>query len=137
MRGNSYLFINCLPAVSLFNSPLLRGDLMIRLRVSLALFGCVVLSARVVAQQHAGRPSLNAEQVQAETVHFLVDLIRIDTQDPPGNESKVARYIESVLQREGIKSEILEPVAGRASIVARLKGDGRKRPVLILAHDDV
>jgi len=110
---------------------------MIRLRVPLTLFGCVLLSAGVVAQQRADRPSLNAEQVQAEAVHFLVDLIRIDTQDPPGNESKVARYIESVLRREGIKSEILEPVAGRASIVARLKGDGSKRPVLIMAHEDV
>jgi acetylornithine deacetylase/succinyl-diaminopimelate desuccinylase-like protein len=110
---------------------------MIRLLVSLSLFGCVLLSAGVIAQQRAGRPSLNAEQVQSEAVHFLVDLIRIDTQDPPGNESKVAGYIEGVLQSEGIKSEILEPVAGRASIVARLKGDGSKRPVLIMAHEDV
>src|SRR5258708_12714060 len=125
MCGNLYLFINCLPAVSLYNWPLLRGDLMIRLHVSLSLFGCVVLSAGVVAQQRAGRPSLNAEQVQAEAVHFLVDLIRIDTQDPPGNESKVARYIESVLQREGIKSKILEPVPAPPTIFPPRKLDRR------------
>ncbi len=62
---------------------------------------------------------------------------RIDTQDPPGNESKVAHYIEGVLKSEGIESELLEPVPGRASIVARLKGSGKKRPILIMGHEDV
>lgn len=66
-----------------------------------------------------------------------MDLIKIDTQDPPGDESKVAHYIESVLKSEDIDSEILEPVPGRASIVARLKGNGKKRPLLIMGHEDV
>ncbi len=81
--------------------------------------------------------SLNTEQAQAEAVHFLADLVRIDTQDPPGDESKVAHYLEGMLKSEGIESEILEPVPGRASIVARLKGGGRKRPLLIMGHEDV
>jgi len=77
------------------------------------------------------------DQAAQETTTFLKDLIRIDTQDPPGNESKVALYIATIFEREGIPYEILEPVPGRASIVARLKGNGAKRPVLILAHEDV
>jgi acetylornithine deacetylase/succinyl-diaminopimelate desuccinylase-like protein len=77
------------------------------------------------------------DQAAQETTTFLKDLIRIDTQDPPGNESKVALYIAAIFKREGIPYEILEPVPGRASIVARLKGNGAKRPVLILAHEDV
>jgi len=80
---------------------------------------------------------LNAEQSQAEAAHFLADLIRIDTQDPPGNESKVADYLQGVLKKEGIDSEILETVPGRASIVARLKGNGSKRPLLLMGHEDV
>ncbi len=98
--------------------------------------GCVSATATVSLAwtQHL---SLNADQAQAEAVHFLADLVRIDTQDPPGNESKVARYLEGVLDSEGIESEILEPVAGRASIVARLKGSGKKRPLLIMGHEDV
>jgi len=76
-------------------------------------------------------------QAAQETTTFLQDLIRIDTQDPPGNESKVAAYIGAIFKREGIPYEILEPVPGRASIVARLKGSGAKRPVLLLAHEDV
>lgn len=77
------------------------------------------------------------EKAGEETTAFLRDLVRIDTQDPPGNESKVALYIAGVFQKEGIPYELLEPVPGRASIVARLKGDGSKRPVLLLAHEDV
>ena len=42
--------------------------------------------------------SLNAEQAEAEAVHFLVDLVRIDTQDLSGDESKVAHYLEGVLK---------------------------------------
>ncbi len=86
------------------------------------------------AQQSAVLPPAKAA---AETDGFLRDLIRIDTQDPPGNESKVASFIAGIFKRAGIPYEILEPVPGRASIVARLKGDGAQRPVLMLAHEDV
>ena len=101
------------------------------------LVGGYVLTTATVSQAQSKRFSLNAEQAQAETVHFLEDLVRIDTQDPPGDESKVAHYLEGVLKSEGIESEILEPVAGRATIVARLKGNGKKRPLLLMAHEDV
>jgi acetylornithine deacetylase/succinyl-diaminopimelate desuccinylase-like protein len=80
---------------------------------------------------------LPPQQAAGETARFLTDLIRIDTSDPPGNESRVAAYLAGVLQREGIAYELLEPVPGRASLVARLKGNGSKRPILLLAHEDV
>src|SRR3984885_9247620 len=98
--------------------------------------GCVFATASESRAQ-SKHFSLNAEQAQAEAVHFLVDLVRIDTQDPPGDESKVAHYLEGVLKSEGIESEILEPVPGRASIVARPKGNGKKRPLLLMGHEDV
>ena len=106
------------------------------LKLRHALFAtCFAASAVVCAAQ----PStvLSPEKAAAETAAFLKDLIRIDTQDPPGNESKVATYIAAIFQREGIPYEMLEPVPGRASLVARLKGTGAKRPVLMLAHEDV
>lgn len=80
---------------------------------------------------------LPPDQAAAETNTFLRDLVRLDTQDPPGNESKVALYIAEVLKRNDIPYELLEPVPGRASIVARLKGTGAKQPILLLAHEDV
>jgi acetylornithine deacetylase/succinyl-diaminopimelate desuccinylase-like protein len=104
----------------------------------LAMFlGGYVFATATVGSAQAKHFSLNAQQAQAEAAHFLVDLVRIDTQDPPGDESKVAHYLENVLRNEGIESEILEPVPGRASIVARLKGNGTKRPLLIMGHEDV
>lgn len=110
-----------------------------RPRRLLSLLPCflLVLSSGTFAQQRGNQPALNAEAAQAEAARFLSELIRIDTQDPPGNESKVAQYLAGVLKQEGIESEILEPVPGRASIVARLKGDGSKRPLLLMAHEDV
>jgi len=99
--------------------------------------GSCMLTIATVAQTQARHFSLDAEKSQAETAHFLTDLIRIDTQDPPGDESKVAHYLAGVLTSEEIESEILEPVPGRASIVARLKGNGKKRSLLIMGHEDV
>lgn len=99
-----------------------------------------LLAAATAMQGQTKVLTLNAEQsdaAQAEAVHFLADLVRIDTQDPPGDESKVAHYLAAVLKSEGIESEILEPVPGRGSIVARLKGSGRKKPLLIMGHEDV
>jgi len=80
---------------------------------------------------------LSPDKAAEETATFLKDLVQIDTQDPPGNESKVASYLAAIFKRENIPYEVLEPVPGRASIVARLKGTGAKRPVLMLAHEDV
>ena len=102
-----------------------------------ALLAVLVCCAVGTAMGQASHPVLNAEHAQAEAAHFLQELIRIDTQDPPGNESKVAHYLEGVLKSEGIEPEILETIPGRASIVARLKGDGSKRPLLLMGHEDV
>jgi len=93
------------------------------------------LAVTAVAQTAGSGP--DPDKAQAEAAHFLADLVRIDTQDPPGNESRVAAYLQKTLQAEGIDSEMLETVPGRNSLVARLKGDGSKRPLLIMAHEDV
>jgi acetylornithine deacetylase/succinyl-diaminopimelate desuccinylase-like protein len=102
-----------------------------------AQFLACLFALTAAAQSPVATPVLNAEQAQAEAARFLADLVRIDTQDPPGNESKVAHYLEGVLKDAGIDAEILEPVPGRASIVARLKGNGSKRPLLLMGHEDV
>jgi hypothetical protein len=113
------------------------GPCLIRQTLLAMFLGGYVVATATVTLAQSEHFSLNAEQAQAEAVRFLADLVRIDTQDPPGNESKVAHYLEGVLKSEGIESEILEPVAGRASIVARLKSNGKKRPLLIMGHEDV
>jgi len=64
-------------------------------------------------------------------------MIRIDTVNPPGNELAVARYLEAVFQAESIETQLFEPVPARGALVARIRGDGSRRPVMIMAHMDV
>ena len=75
--------------------------------------------------------------VSRDTIAHLQRMIRIDTVNPPGNELAVAQYLESVLRAEGIETHLFEPAPGRAAFVARLRGDGTRRPVIIMGHMDV
>ena len=77
------------------------------------------------------------DAVGEEAVQHLVDLVRIDTTNPPGNETLVVEYLEDVLADEGIPSQryALEP--DRANLVARQRGNGSKRPLLLMGHTDV
>jgi acetylornithine deacetylase/succinyl-diaminopimelate desuccinylase-like protein len=68
--------------------------------------------------------------------HFRA-LVQIDTSNPPGNEVKIVEYLEKVLASEGIPSTRFALDPNRPNLVARLKGNGSKRPVLMLAHTDV
>src|SRR3712207_7481652 len=43
----------------------------------------------------------------------------------------------ATLAQEGIESEIVGPSRDRASIVARIRGDGSRRPLLLMSHTDV
>ena len=72
-----------------------------------------------------------------EAVKILSGFVRIDTSNPPGNETKGAEYLKAILDREGIPSEIFEMEPGRGNIVARIKGNGKKKPILLMGHIDV
>jgi len=64
-------------------------------------------------------------------------MIRIVSVNPPGNEIGVARYLATALEAEGIETHLFEPAPGRGAVVARLRGNGAKRPVIIMGHMDV
>lgn len=70
-------------------------------------------------------------------VRLTQELIRINTSNPPGNEESAALFLEGILSAEGIKAEIYSPVPRRANILARIKGKGKGKPVIILSHIDV
>lgn len=78
-----------------------------------------------------------AETLEQRAQRYLVDLLRLDTSNPPGNETIVAHYIRDQFAREGIQSEVLGGDPNRMNVLARLRGDGSKRPLLIMAHSDV
>jgi len=96
------------------------------------LFMCCVATAN--AQQSY---LIDWDEVGEEAILHLVDLVQINTTNPPGNESEAVEYLEGVLAEEGIDSEVyaLEPT--RANLVARIRGNGSKRPLLMMGHTDV
>lgn len=77
------------------------------------------------------------QSVGDEVIEHLRAILRLDTRNPPGNEIRVAEYIAGVLDRDGIPYEIVGPSPDRATIVARLKGDGSQPPLLLMSHTDV
>jgi acetylornithine deacetylase/succinyl-diaminopimelate desuccinylase-like protein len=72
-----------------------------------------------------------------EAVATLQGLIRINTSNPPGSETRAVHYLKSLLDREGIPSEVFAKDSSRANLVARLTGSGKKRPILLMGHTDV
>jgi acetylornithine deacetylase/succinyl-diaminopimelate desuccinylase-like protein len=76
-------------------------------------------------------------QARGEAVKMLSGLVQIDTSNPPGNETKAAEYLKAILDKEGIPSEIVALEPGRGNLIARLRGNGKGRPILLLGHTDV
>ncbi len=74
---------------------------------------------------------------EAETLQHFQALLRIDTQSPPGNESKAVEYLKSVFDKEGLPYQVFAKDPQRANLVVRIKGNGKKRPLLLMAHTDV
>jgi len=81
-------------------------------------------------------PAPDFAAARDEVVRYLSEYLRIDTVNPPGNETRGAKYLQSILKREGIPSEIFELEPGRGNLVARLTGSGSKKPILIMGHID-
>jgi acetylornithine deacetylase/succinyl-diaminopimelate desuccinylase-like protein len=85
----------------------------------------------------AQTPAVNWEKQSAEVLRHFRALIQLDTSDPPGNETRAVDYLKKVLEAEGIPTKTFATEPSRASLVARLKGNGSKRPLLLMAHTDV
>jgi acetylornithine deacetylase/succinyl-diaminopimelate desuccinylase-like protein len=76
-------------------------------------------------------------RIEQETLAHFQALIRFDTSDPPGHEAPAVDYLKKVLEAEGIPVQIFALDPKRPNLVARLKGNGSKRPLLIMGHTDV
>ena len=80
---------------------------------------------------------INWPAIHAEALDIFVRYLQIDTTNPPGNEKPAARYLGSLLEAEGIECELIEIAPEREALVARLHGDGSKRPIMLCNHTDV
>src|SRR5512143_525881 len=84
--------------------------------------------------------TINWDSATEETVQHLSRLICAETVNPPGNELPAILAIKDILEREGLGEEdfkIVESAPGRVNLVARLRGDGSQRPLLLSGHVDV
>ena len=100
--------------------------------VAAAMIGCALPS--LAASQV---PSINWKQQEAEILRHYRALVKLDTSSPPGNETRAVEYLKQAFEKEGIpvKTFALDPQ--RANLVARIKGNGSKRPLLLMSHTDV
>jgi acetylornithine deacetylase/succinyl-diaminopimelate desuccinylase-like protein len=94
----------------------------------------VLNTATIVAAQS---PPIDWKKQEPEILRHYRSLVQIDSSSPPGNETAVVEYLKKAFEAEGIpvKTFALEP--SRANLVARIKGNGSKRPLLLMAHTDV
>ena len=93
-----------------------------------------LVSVTVIAQ---APPQPDWSRLEAETMQHFQALLRFDTSNPPGHEKLAADYLKQVLEREGIPAQLFALESDRPNLVARLKGSGRRQPILLMGHTDV
>jgi acetylornithine deacetylase/succinyl-diaminopimelate desuccinylase-like protein len=76
-----------------------------------------------------------SQGLRDETVELLRELIRLDTVNPPGNETRAAELLRTYLEDNGVRCELFAKVPERANLVARIPGGGGER-LLLLSHTD-
>lgn len=101
------------------------------MRYRLALALVLLAAAPAVATQGEW------DAVEEEAAQLLSDYIRIDTTNPPGNEIRAAEFLAERFRREGIETKVFESEPGRGTVLARLPGTGKAKPIVLLNHLDV
>jgi acetylornithine deacetylase/succinyl-diaminopimelate desuccinylase-like protein len=100
-------------------------------------FGGVLLVGVLCLTAAPGAQSPNRDALQSDALQTLQQYIRINTSAPPGDVTKAADFLTAILEREGIAVQRFNPGPGRSIVVARLKGSGPAKPILLLHHMDV
>ena len=80
-------------------------------------------------------PKIDWEKQKAETLRHYRAMVQMDTS--AGNEIRVVEYLRKALEDEGVPTKTFAREPTRPTLVARLKGNGTKRPILLMAHTDV
>jgi acetylornithine deacetylase/succinyl-diaminopimelate desuccinylase-like protein len=102
------------------------------MRLALGTLICGLVSSVASAQ---GTPDW--QTVEAEAIRTIQSYVRINTSNPPGDVTKAADFLAGLLKREGIPVTRYESGPGRSIVLARLKGTGSAKPLLLLHHMDV
>jgi len=99
-----------------------------------------ILAAAVAAVgvSSAGQTGIQPDwtAADAELVAHFQSLVKLDTTDPPGGEKPAVEYLKRVLTEAGIAFQEFATEPNRPNLVARLRGNGQKRPLLLMGHTD-
>lgn len=102
----------------------------------------VAVSARVSSGASESSPPASASAsaardvgVESEARTILDELVRVDTSH--GNETLALQPLVARFKQAGVEAQILESAPGRGNLIARLRGNGAKKPMLLVAHIDV
>jgi len=79
----------------------------------------------------------NGDPVEREAEAALVSYLRIDTSNPPGNETAGARFLQQLLMKEGIEARLVGSDPNRQSVYARLASGSNEKALILLHHIDV
>ncbi len=79
----------------------------------------------------------DAGRLETEVVNLARELIRIDTSNPPGNETPAAELLSTYLTEAGVENELVGPDPGRLNLIARIPGTGDGPSLMLMAHTDV
>ena len=97
----------------------------------------VLAVCALVSNAHAAPTPVDYDAAVKGIRETLTGLVKSEPVNPPGNEARAVAVVAERLKKEGIPFEVIEFDKGRANIVARMKGSGAKKPLLLLAHLDV
>ena len=93
------------------------------------------MARRAPSRHEAPSPEGTPVSLREEVTALLQELLRLDTVNPPGNETQAALLLQRYLARNGIDSRLVAKTPDRANLVARLEG-GDGPTLLLLAHTD-
>ena len=77
------------------------------------------------------------DPVDREAEEALVSYLKIDTTNPPGNETAGATYLRDLLVKEGIAAQLVGDDPKRQGVYARLESGTNAKALLLLSHIDV
>ncbi len=98
--------------------------------ILLAFAGSVAVTAASTGQ------TVDMTALGDEAVGYLQEYLRINTINPPGNETRGVEFFARIFDAEGIRYETAESAPGRGNIWATLEG-GDEPGLILLHHIDV
>ena len=105
-----------------------------RSRFALVLSFAGVIVSSLHCRQASG---VGRDPVEREAEDALVAYLRIDTSNPPGNETSGARFLQQLLLKEGIEAKLVGSNPARQSVYARISSGSSQPALLLLHHIDV